>query len=55
MIVELKACLELLDQDWVDMTLDPVRQIQAGLTACVLIAGFFSALRGEEIVRMDAG
>jgi hypothetical protein len=55
MIVELKAGLELLEEDWRSMTLDPVGQIQAGLTACVMIAGFFGALRGEEIVRVDAG
>jgi hypothetical protein len=41
MLGELKACLELLEQDWTDMTLDPVGQIQAGLTACVMLAGFF--------------
>ena len=55
MIGELKAALELLEQDWTAMTLDPVGQIQAGLTACIMIAGFFGALRGEEIVRVDAG
>ena len=55
MLAELKASLELLEGDWTSMALDPTGQIQAGLTACVLIAGFFGALRGEEIVRVDAG
>ena len=54
-LAELKACLELLEQDWTDMMLDPAGQVQSGLTACVMIAGFFAALRGEEIVRVDAG
>jgi len=55
MIAEVKASLELLEDDWNAMARDPVGKIQAGLTACAMIAGFFGALRGEEIVRVDAG
>jgi hypothetical protein len=55
LIPEIRAALELLEEDWAACTDDPVGQIAAGLTACLIIAGFFAALRGEEIVRVDAG
>lgn len=49
----LKGALNLLEGDWLAYANDPVGQINTGLTACMLIAGFFAALRGEEIVRVD--
>ena len=55
LIPEIRAALELLEEDWETCLSDPGGQIAAGLTACLIIAGFFAALRGEEIVRIDAG
>jgi hypothetical protein len=47
----------ILDEDWnvFGKTNDPQRLKKTGLTACMIIAGFFAALRGEEIVRIDVG
>ena len=47
--------LKILEEDWERCTMDPVGRISAGLTACLIIAGFFAALRGEEIVRINSG
>jgi hypothetical protein len=54
-ITELQAALTLLEEDWNGLQNDMVGRGQVGLTACLIIAGFFAALRGEEIVRVDAG
>ena len=55
LIPEIRGALEILEEDWATCANDPVGQISAGLTACLIISGFFAALRGEEIVRIDAG
>jgi hypothetical protein len=55
LIPELRAVLVLLEEDWIGFTSDAYGQGQTGLTACLMISGFFGALRGEEIVRIDAG
>ena len=55
LIPEIRGALELLEEDWESCNKDPVGRIAAGLTACLIISGFFAALRGEEIVRIDAG
>jgi hypothetical protein len=57
-IVELKAAMEILDEDWNVFGKNNDSQIglkKTGPTACMLIAGFFAALREEEIVRIDVG
>lgn len=54
-ITELKACLHILEEDWANLAGDPTAQATVGITACVIISGFFAALRGEEIVRVDLG
>jgi hypothetical protein len=54
-IQEVKACFALLDEDWKVFGKDIQGQRQTCLTAVTLIGGFFAALRGEEIVRMDVG
>jgi hypothetical protein len=55
--VELKVTMEILDEDWNVFVKnnDPQGLKKTGLTACMIIAGFFAALRGEEIVRIDVG
>jgi hypothetical protein len=57
-IGEIKAALELLEEDWTLYlrVLNDAHGLQkTGLTAIALILGFFAALRGEEIVRIDVG
>jgi hypothetical protein len=56
-IGEIKALLQILEEDW-DLYLkvhDGHGLQRAGLMAIVLISGFFAALRGEEIMRIDIG
>ena len=50
-------CLTLLDEDWLCYLEadDEGGKLKAALTATMLIAGWFAALRGEEIVRIDVG
>ena len=55
LIPEIKGALEILEDDWAVCASDPTGRITAGLTACLIISGFFAALRGEEIVRIDVG
>jgi hypothetical protein len=55
LIPEIRGALEILEEDGAMCVNDPVGQIAAGLTACLIISGFFVALRGEESVRIDAG
>ena len=45
----------LLEEDWSAHGSDLEGQLQTCLTAIIFIAGFFAALRGEEIVRVDLG
>jgi hypothetical protein len=54
---ELMLCLTLLEEDWLVYSEgnDGGGKLKAGLTATMLIAGWFAALRGEEIVRIDVG
>jgi len=54
-IHELKAAFELLEADWDELQADIVGRRDVVLTATMLISGFFGALRGEEIVRVDVG
>jgi hypothetical protein len=56
-IGEIKASLQILEEDWkLYLKVHDGHGLQkAGLTAIVLISGFFAALRGEEIVRIDIG
>lgn len=54
---ELMLCLTLLEEDWefYSNADDLIGQSKTGLAAGMLIAGWFAALRGEEIVRIDVG
>ena len=54
---KLMLCLTLLEEDWLVYSEgnDGGGKLKAGLTATMLIAGWFAALRGEEIVRIDVG
>jgi hypothetical protein len=52
-IMEMKKGLELLEEDWVLFSQDAIGRLNTGITACIFIAGFFGALRGEEIVRVN--
>jgi hypothetical protein len=54
-IHELKAAFRLLDADWEESKSDVVGRKEVVLTAAMLLGGFFAALRGEEIVRIDVG
>ena len=54
LIPELKAALVLLEEDCIGFTTNAYGQGQTGLTVCLMISGFFGALRGEEIVRINA-
>ena len=54
-IQELLKCLYLLQEDWVLFERDDEGRRKTASTACMLIAGFFAALRGEEIIRADVG
>jgi hypothetical protein len=49
-IKEFTSALTLLEEDWVTFKKDGEGRKETGLTATTLIAGFFAALRGEEIV-----
>ena len=54
---EFMYCLTLLEEDWTfySNAEDTRGKSTTGLTACMLLAGWFAALRGEEIVRIDMG
>lgn len=54
-INELKCCMELLEEDWKLFSRDIEGQANVCFAAITVIAGFFAALRGEEIVRLDLG
>jgi hypothetical protein len=54
-IYELLAVLEFMEADWITFAGDVQGQYNTAVTACLFIAGFFAALRGEEIVRVDIG
>ena len=50
------ACFATLEDDWRNiLDGDVLRQVFVSETACMLIAGYFAALRGEEIVKVDLG
>lgn len=46
---------KILEEDWQAYASDLEGQRQTCLTAIIFIAGFFAALRGEEIVQVDLG
>jgi hypothetical protein len=52
---EIAACFKLLDARWLVYELDVVGRKKTATTACILIAGYYAALRGEEINRVDLG
>ena len=54
---ELMDCLTLLEEDWTFYSSagDVGGKSSTALTASMLLAGWFAALRGEEIVRIDVG
>ena len=59
LISELIACLAILEEDWRIYSKlkrpDVNGMLRAARTASMLIAGFFVALRGEEVCRVDVG
>lgn len=54
-IDELTRALELLEEDWLNLEDDVTGRAVTAETATMLLAGFFGALRGEEIIRTDVG
>jgi hypothetical protein len=54
---EFMLCLTLLEEDWAvyEEAKDEGGQLRTALHASMLIAGWFAALRGEEIIRVDVG
>ena len=54
---EFMYCLVLLEEDWgfYSSVEDSGGQLKTALSAVMLLAGWFAALRGEEIVRVDVG
>jgi hypothetical protein len=54
-IHELKASLQLSEEDWEAFAKDEQGRVNTALTASMLITGFFAALQGDEIVRTDVG
>ena len=54
---ELMLCLTLLEEDWMcySEAEDGGGKLKVALTATMMIAGWFAALRGEVIVRIDVG
>mmetsp|Transcript_9975 Transcript_9975/g.15328 ORF Transcript_9975/g.15328 Transcript_9975/m.15328 type:complete len:91 (+) Transcript_9975:463-735(+) len=52
-VEELRLVFQLLEEDWKAYQTDLEGQKQTGLTAIIFITGFFAALCGEEIVRVD--
>ena len=51
----MRACLDLLEGYWKAFERDPIGQKKSALSACMLLAGFYGGLRGEEINRVDLG
>jgi len=51
----LRASFSLLDAKWEAYKGDPDGLLNTALTACMLLASYFAALRGEEVVRVDLG
>ena len=47
--------MELLEEDWKTFSSDPEGQRKTCLCAMTFVCGFFGALRGEEIVRLELG
>ena len=54
-IHELKTALEFMESDWAVFSSDLEGRYSTAMTSCLFIAGFFAALRGEELVRVDLG
>jgi hypothetical protein len=52
---ELNSCFEVLEVRWRRFIKDQVGRKKVSITACILIAGYYAALRGEEINRVDIG
>lgn len=56
-IKEVKASIEILEEEWIlfGSIGDMIGLNKVVLTASMIIASFFAALRGEEVVRIDVG
>jgi hypothetical protein len=52
---ELGSCFEVLESKWIAFKGDQVRMKKVSTTACILISGYYAALRGEEVNRVDVG
>jgi len=51
----LDACFQMFDARWKVFEGDHVGRKNAALLACMLIAGYYGALRGEEVNRVELG
>ena len=51
----IEVCLSELENKWDSLKGDTIGQKKASLVACILLAGFYGGLRGEEINRVDIG
>ena len=51
----LDACFQLLDAKWEVFEGDHVGRKNTALLACMLISGYYGALRGEEVNRVELG
>jgi hypothetical protein len=52
---ELGSCFEVLESEWITFKGDQVGMKKVSTTACILIPGYYAALRGEEVNRVDMG
>ena len=50
----LKACLNMLDKEYEDLTKGQ-RRLEVVLTGAMLVASYFAALRGDEVPLIDVG
>ena len=51
----MEVCLSELEKKWDLSNGDSIGQKKASVVACILLAGFYGGLRGEEINRVDYG
>jgi hypothetical protein len=52
---ELRSCFEVLESKWIIFKGDIVGMKKVSTTACILISGYYAALQGEDVNRVDVG
>ena len=51
----IRACFSVLESDWSFYGIDNYSRLTIAKTACIMICGYYAALRGEEIGMSDLG